>query len=145
MNYRHRFQVKAPLARVRDFYSQSASMPAITPAPLSVRLHHAPDVLEEGDEMDFTLGVGPISVRWLARIEAVSPNGFTDRLVRGPFAEWLHRHSFIALDSQNTAVVDEIGLRPQSHLWWWLVGMGMWVGLPILFAYRASKTRRMLK
>jgi ligand-binding SRPBCC domain-containing protein len=73
------------LARVRDFHSKAA----ITPPPLSVRLHHAPDVLGEGDEMDFNLGVGPISIRWVARIEGVSPNGFTDRQLRGPLVEWI--------------------------------------------------------
>ena len=145
MNYHHRFQVRAPLARVSDFHSQSASMPAITPPPLSVRLHHAPAVLMEGDKMDFSLGVGPISIRWVARIEDVSPNGFTDRQVRGPFANWVHRHSFNALDNQTTEVVDEITVRLRPEPWWWLVGMGMWVGLPILFAFRASKTRRMLQ
>jgi ligand-binding SRPBCC domain-containing protein len=145
MNYRHRFQVHAPLAHVREFHSQSVSMGAITPPPLSVCLYHAPDVLGEGDEMDFSLGVGPISMRWVARIERVSPNGFTDRQVQGPFAEWSHRHSFNALDEQTTEVVDEITLRPRSNPWWWLVGMGMWAGLPFLFAFRASKTRRMLQ
>jgi ligand-binding SRPBCC domain-containing protein len=145
LNYRHRFQVHAPLALVRDFHSKSASMPAITPPPLSVRLHRAPEVLDEGDEMDFSLQVGPISMRWVAYIERVSPNGFTDRQVKGPFAEWAHRHSFNALDNQATEVVDEITLRPRSHPWWWLVGMVMWAGLPFLFAFRASKTRRMLE
>ncbi len=145
MNSRHRFQVRAPLMRVSDFHSQAASMPAITPPPLSVRIHHAPDVLGEGDEMDFSLGVGPISMRWVARIEGVSPSGFTDRQIRGPFAEWVHRHTFNALDNQTTEVVDEITLRLRSHPWWWLVGMGMWAGLPVLFAFRASKTRKMLQ
>lgn len=145
MKYLHHFQVRAPLARVRDFHSQAASMPAITPPPLSVRLHHAPDELREGDEMDFSLGVGPVSIRWLARIEGVSPNGFTDRQVHGPFAEWAHRHSFNSVDSQTTEVVDEITLRPKHQPWNWLLGMGIWAGLPLLFAYRASKTRSILQ
>ncbi len=145
MNYRHHFQVHAPLALVRDFHSKAACMPAITPPPLSVRLHNAPDVLGEGDEMDFSLEVGPISMRWVARIEKVSPNYFIDRQLRGPFAEWVHQHSFYAVDDQTTEVVDEISLRPRSNPWWWLVGMGMWAGLPFLFAFRASKTRRMLE
>ena len=145
MKYHHRFQVSAPLARVSDFHSMASSMPAITPPPLSVRLHHAPDVLGEGDEMDFSVGVGPMSIRWVARIEHVSSNGFTDLLIHGPFAEWVHRHSFNALDDQTTEVVDDITLRLCSHPLWWLVGMGMWAGLPILFAYRARKTRRILQ
>lgn len=145
MNYRHRFLVSASLSRVSDFHSQAASMPAITPPPLSVRLHHAPDLLREGDEMDFSLGVGPIAIRWVAHIEDLSPNGFTDRLVRGPFKMWVHRHSYNALDGQTTEVVDEITLRLRPQLGWWLVGMGMWIGLPILFAFRAWKTRRLLQ
>jgi len=145
MNYHHRFKVRAPRARLREFHSKAASMPAITPPPLSVHIHHAPDVLGEGDELDFSIGVGPISIRWAARIERVSFSGFTDRQLHGPFAEWVHRHSFRALDSQTTEVVDEITLRPRSHPLWWLVGMGMWAGLPFLFAFRASKTRRMLE
>lgn len=115
MKYHRRFQVHAPLARVNDFHSHAASMPAITPPPLRVRIIRAPDVLREGDEMDFTLGVGPISFRWVARIEEVSPNGFTDRQLGGPFAEWVHRHSFNAVDDQTTEVVDVITLRPRSH------------------------------
>ncbi|HVP21899.1 MAG TPA: hypothetical protein VMS73_08565 [Anaerolineaceae bacterium] len=145
MSYRHCFQVRAPLARVSDFHSKASSMPAITPPPLSVRIHHAPDVLGEGEGMDFSLGVGPISIRWVTRIERVSSTGFTDRQTQGPFAEWVHRHSFNALDNQTTEVVDEITLQPRSHPLWWLVGMGIWAGLPLLFAFRASKTRRMLQ
>ena len=145
MNYRHIFQVHAPLARVSDFHSKSANMPAITPPPLSVHLHHAPAMLGEGDNMDFSLEVGPFSIRWVACIERVSATGFTDRQIHGPFATWVHRHSFNALDNQTTEVVDEITLRPRSHPLWWLVGMGMRASLPFLFAFRASQTRRMLQ
>ncbi|HVP22056.1 MAG TPA: hypothetical protein VMS73_09375 [Anaerolineaceae bacterium] len=144
MNY-HRFLVHAPLARVSEFHSKAASMPpVITPPPLSVRLHHAPDVLREGNVMDFSLGVGPISIRWVAHIERVSSAGFTDRQILGPFAEWVRRHRFNALDNQITEVVDDITLQPRSHPLWWLVGMGMWASQPLLFAYRASRTRSTL-
>lgn len=145
MNYRHTFKVRAPLTRVKAFHSQAASMPAITPPPLSVRLNHAPEVLGEGDEMDFSLGVGPIRIRWVVRIEHDTANGFTDRQLLGPFAEWVHQHRFIVLDEQTTEVVDEITLRPRRHPLWWLVGMAMWVGLPVLFAFRGYQTRRMLQ
>jgi hypothetical protein len=35
-------------------------------------------------------------------------------------------------------------LRLRSHAIWGLVGLGMWLGLPGLFAFRAWKTKRML-
>ena len=87
-------------------------MAAITPPPIIVQVHHAPPVLADGDEMDFTMWLGPLPVHWLARIEAVSPAGFTDRQLRGPFTEWIHRHTFRAMDEQTTDVIDEITLQP---------------------------------
>jgi len=145
MIYRHRFQVHAPLAQVAEFHNRAASMAAITPPPVVVRIQQSPALLAEGDEMDFTLWLGPFPVRWIAQIEAVSAIGFTDRQLRGPFTEWVHRHTFAVIDEQKTAVVDEIMLRLRSHPVWWVVGLGMRFSLPALFAYRAWKTRRMLE
>lgn len=155
MIYRHRFQVRAPLARVAEFHRRSASMAQITPPLLVVRVHSAPPVLVEGDQMDFTLWLGPLPVHWLARIEQVSPNGFTDRQVRGPFADWVHRHTFIPVNVQNTEVVttevattevvDEVSFRLRRHWFWGAVGWAMQAGLPALFAFRAWKTKRMLE
>ncbi len=144
MIYRHHFQVNTSLTRVVEFHQQSASMAAITPPPMIVKIHQAPVVLAEGAEMNFTIWLGPFPAHWLARIENVTPNGFTDRQMRGPFAEWVHRHTFSAVDAHTTAVTDEINLRLSSQPLWWLVGLGMRAGLPILFAYRAWKTRKIL-
>jgi ligand-binding SRPBCC domain-containing protein len=145
MKYRHRFEVEAPLAAVADFHAQPASLGAITPPPVVVRVQRVPARLKEGDKMEFTLWLGPLPVHWLARIEDVSSTGFTDRQLRGPFRHWAHRHNFVPLDETTTAVVDEIdfGLRP--HPWWGLVGLGMCLSLPMLFAYRGWKTRRLVQ
>ena len=145
MNYRHRFLVRAPLASVSEFHSRAESMAAITPPPIIIRMKPAPATLAEGDVMDFTMWLGPFPIRWLARIQDVSATGFTDRQLEGPFAEWVHRHIFVAVDEQTSVILDEVNLRLRSHPIWWLVGMAMWLGLPLLFAYRAWKTRRMLQ
>lgn len=145
MRYQHRFRVVAPLAAVADFHSRAASMPAITPPPMIVRVHAAPERLGSGDEMDFTLWAGPIPLRWVARIEDVSMNGFVDRQVRGPFAAWAHRHGFVRVDDRTTEVVDEVEAVLKRHPIWWLAGALMWVGMPVLFAYRGWKTRRLLQ
>lgn len=145
MFFRHRFQVRAPLEKVATFHSQAASMAAITPPPLSVRLRQAPSVLSEGDNMDFSLALGPFSVRWLARIENVTSTGFTDRQLHGPFAEWVHQHKFSAVDDHTTDVIDDITLRLSANPFWALIGLGMRLGLPFLFAFRAWKTRRLLE
>ena len=145
MKYQHRFEVDAPLAAVADFHAQSASMGAITPPPVVVRVHRAPARLSDGQEMDFTMWLGPLPVHWLARIEEVSATGFIDRQLRGPFRRWVHRHTFVPVDETTTAVVDEIELELRSHLLWGLVGLGMSLSLPLLFAYRGWKTRRLIE
>jgi ligand-binding SRPBCC domain-containing protein len=145
MIYQHRFRVGASLAAVAEFHQRSASMAAITPPPIIVRMHATPAALAEGDEMDFTMWLGPLPVRWMAQIEAVSPAGFSDRQLQGPFAEWVHRHAFIAIDERTTDVMDEVTLRLRRNPLWGLVGFGMWLGLPLLFAYRAWKTKKNLE
>jgi ligand-binding SRPBCC domain-containing protein len=145
LQFQHRFHVRAPLATVAEFHSRSASMSAITPPPMIVRVHRAPERLGSGDEMDFTLWAGPLPLHWLARIENASPDGFTDRQVRGPFARWQHRHSFVAASEAETDVVDEVEAELKRHPFWWLVGAATWAGMPLLFAYRGWRTRRLLE
>ena len=144
MKYTHRFRVAAALPAVAEFHSRSASMPAITPPPMIVRVHAAPAVLAEGDTMDFTLWAGPIPVRWVARIEDASTGGFTDRQLRGPFAAWAHHHSFVRVDDRTTDVVDEVEAKLKRHPFWGPAGALMWIGMPVLFAYRARQTKRLL-
>jgi ligand-binding SRPBCC domain-containing protein len=145
MKYQHRFRVNASLDNVAEFHRRSASMAAITPPPIFVRVHRASAILADGDEMDFTMWFGPLPLRWLARIEATSPEGFTDRQLKGPFAEWVHSHKFIKIDDETTEVLDEIQIRLRIHPLWFPIGLGMWLGLPILFAFREWKTKRILK
>ena len=145
MRYQHRFRVRAPLEAVADFHSRSASMAAITPPPIVVRVHHAPEIQRDGDEMDFTMWMGPLPVRWVAHIENVSSTGFTDRQMRGPFRQWVHRHSFVQVDERTADVLDEVTVELRAHRFWGPVGLGMWLTLPLLFAYRAWKTKRILE
>lgn len=145
MRYNHSFVVDAPLTVVADFHRQSASMGAITPPPVIVKVHSAPTVLQEGDTMDFTMWLGPLPIRWFARISDTSPTGFVDSQIRGPFTKWEHRHSFVALDSGRTEVRDEINAELGNNPFWKLVGMGMWLNMPVLFAFRGWQTRRLLR
>jgi ligand-binding SRPBCC domain-containing protein len=81
----------------------------------------------------------------LASIESVTASGFTDRQLSGPFAEWVHRHSFVKVNDNMTEVIDQIALRLKPHFIWGLIGLCFWFGLPVLFAYRGWKTRRLIE
>lgn len=144
MKYHHKFRVRSPINQVAEFHSRAASMPAITPPPMVVKLHDVPEILTEGDEMDFTLQLGPIPIHWMAHIEGVTLNGFTDRQIKGPFKEWVHKHHFNVVSDKITEVTDEVTMRLSSNPFWWLVGISMRAGLPLLFLFRAWKTRKLL-
>ncbi|MFO7623566.1 MAG: hypothetical protein R6V73_04390 [Anaerolineales bacterium] len=145
MRFRHSFRVKAPLSHVAAFHRQSRSMGAITPPPAIVRLHRAPNELGEGDEMEFTIWMGPLPIRWKALIEQVSPQGFTDRQLRGPFKEWVHRHSFHPIDPLTTEIRDDVKAKLRLHPLWGPIGLGIWLSMPAMFAYRGWRTRQLLR
>lgn len=145
MQFNHRFRVRAAQADVAAFHSSSRSMGAITPPPVIVQVHSAPAQLEDGDVMDFTLWLGPVPIHWVARIEETTPVSFVDRQVRGPFAAWEHLHTYVAEPDGSTVVADRVTAQLSRHPYWFFVGLGMWVTLPLLFAYRGWKTRRILE
>ncbi|MCB0108870.1 MAG: hypothetical protein KDE53_23275 [Caldilineaceae bacterium] len=145
MRYHHRFAVNAPLDAVVEFHRQSSSMAAITPPPIIVRLHKAPAQLADGDQMAFTMWLGPLPIRWLAQIETIPGPGFIDRQLEGPFAKWEHRHTFERINATTTAVIDEVTAELSEAWFWKTVGLGMWISMPILFAFRSWKTKRLLE
>jgi len=145
MKYGHTFRVRALLADVAGFHTSASSLKAITPPLIPMHLHHAPQRMGDGDEMAFTMWLGPLPVRWVARVEDVSPAGFLDRQVRGPFEAWAHRHTFVQVEEGTTEVSDEVAARLKPHAVWGWVGLAMWLGLPLLFAYRGWRTRRLLE
>jgi ligand-binding SRPBCC domain-containing protein len=145
MKFQHRFQVQAPLPAVAAFHRQSASMGAITPPPVIVRVHQAPAILNSDDEMAFTLWLGPLPLHWVARVEEVTPTGFVDRQLSGPFGAWVHRHTFRPVTADSTEVIDEIEITLADQWFWKIVGWGMYANLPLLFAYRAWQTKRQVQ
>jgi ligand-binding SRPBCC domain-containing protein len=84
--------------------------------------------------------LGPLPIRWTAVHSQLSSQGFMDTQQRGPFKSWRHRHTFQQLNAWTTGVIDEIEAEPGS-----LISRFMWLNLPILFAYRAWRTRRALR
>lgn len=95
--------------------------------------------------MAFTLWAGPLPIRWVACIEDASEQGFSDRQLSGPFGSWVHRHGFDRVDDHTTDVVDRIEAAYSKHPFWAVVGRLMWLGMPLLFAFRARRTRAILE
>jgi uncharacterized protein len=145
MVFRRSFRLKAPVEAVADLHRDPKNLPRLTPPPVLVRINNAPKRLSDGSEMTFTMWFGPFPIRWKARIESIDGEGFQDRQLSGPFAHWVHRHSFHALTANESVVEDQIEFGLKKHLLWWVVGLGFKLTLPLLFFYRRWKTRRLLE
>ena len=145
MDFKHLFEVRASLPAVREFHARATSLQALTPALMPLQLLEAPAELGPGSTMTFRLWLGPLPVRWTAQIEDSGPDGFTDRQLSGPFAEWVHRHTFDRRGEAATLIRDHIRARLRPHPLWGPIGLAIWVGTPLLFAFRAWKTRRLLE
>jgi ligand-binding SRPBCC domain-containing protein len=140
--FRHEFQVNAPIERVAEFHSSTEALKLLTPPPLFVKFNLI-EPMGEGSRADFTLWFGPIPIHWIANHTDVHPtDGFTDTQVEGPFQTWIHRHTFTQMTTDMTKIIDEIEGQPSDHLFSGIVSRFMWLTLPILFSYRAQQTRR---
>jgi ligand-binding SRPBCC domain-containing protein len=95
--------------------------------------------------MAFTMWLGPLPVKWRAYISQLTSEGFADHQMEGPFRYWIHQHKFVQVDEQHTKVFDTVHAGLKWNLVWAPVGLAMWLGLPLLFAYRGWKTRRILE
>ncbi|MFC7215022.1 SRPBCC family protein [Saliphagus sp. GCM10025334] len=119
--YERSTRIDAPLEEVWDFHSRVSGLEAVTPPWLNLRVEAVmgpdgerdPDILEEDAEISLSIrpfGVGP-RVYWTSIIlERDSRPGrayFSDEMVHGPFANWVHTHSFFA-DGEQTVLRDKL-------------------------------------
>lgn len=148
MIYHRRFTVAAPVEEVAAFHRTIDSFLALAPPGVPVRIRRGRDPLSDGTDLEFTLWLGLVPVRWHARIDSIGGleggEGFVDRQVAGPFAAWEHRHRFEPLGPHHTVIDDRIEARLALQPWRALLGLVLWSGLPLLFRWRAWQTRRRL-
>lgn len=140
MRYTRSFTIDAPLALVAAFHSNSEALQKLTPPPIVMRPRRI-EPLAENSVSQFVLWLGPLPVHWTARHSQVGPDGFVDEQQKGPFKRWVHRHRFQAISDDRSRVIDEIQAELSNQPLRWLIGAAMWLGLPVLFAYRAWRTR----
>jgi ligand-binding SRPBCC domain-containing protein len=144
MEFQHNFTVSAPVQSVVEFHRSATSLKSITPPFFFMSGLRAPARLSEGDAMSFSLWMGPIPIRWSARITRSGSWGFEDIQTAGPFMTWAHTHRFEALDENQTRVTDTIHFEYKRHWFWGPIGLVMAIGLPALFWYRAHRTKALL-
>jgi hypothetical protein len=90
------FQVAAPIVKTWQFFSSADNLRHITPPWLRFQLRTpAPATVGPDALLDYTIHWLGVPVKWRTKIiDFTPPRQFTDMQVRGPYALWLHQHTF---------------------------------------------------
>ncbi|HTC47650.1 MAG TPA: SRPBCC family protein [Candidatus Aquilonibacter sp.] len=100
--------VPRPLETVFEFFSRAANLQVLTPPWLEFRLVDAPQELAAGSLIRYKLRVHKVPIRWTTQItEWEPPRRFVDIELSGPYALWLHEHTFTP-DPKGTIMRDTV-------------------------------------
>lgn len=147
----------APIDRVFAFFADAGNLEAITPEFLNFRiLTPRPIAMHPGALIDYALTLNGLPMKWRTRISAweppaTGPDGrrrarFVDEQLRGPYALWVHEHTFEELpDSLATVVRDLVTYRVPGGIL--SAPVHRWFVRPRLekiFAFRSDATERLI-
>ena len=93
-------KISASLEEVFRFFSRAENLERITPPWLRFKiLSPLPIKMKAGTIIDYRLSLYKLPVHWQTEISLWDPpNRFIDRQRQGPYKNWIHEHTFIAVD-----------------------------------------------
>lgn len=134
--------MKTTLDKMMQFHQDPKAFSKLTPPPIFIQLHRDDRTSITEGEIEFTLWVGLIPLRWIVCHEqGPTESSFADHMIKGPMAYWRHEHIFTEVDG-GVELTDRITLAHKSGLQGIFTRL-MFDGIPLrfLFFYRHLRTR----
>jgi ligand-binding SRPBCC domain-containing protein len=103
--------VRAPIADVFAFHLDTRNAARISPRSMPVVAVRGSFPLAQGDVVEIVVRLWPSPLRQTWRVQAariVEPTLVVDRMLKGPFASWLHEHRFEDLGDGTTRLADHV-------------------------------------
>ena len=130
-----------------DFFSDAYNLEKITPEFLRFKiLTPRPLAMQAGAVIEYSLSMFGVPFKWKTLIEQWEPGiRFVDRQLKGPYALWVHTHSFEAIGTDRTLMKDRVEYQlPLGFLGEMAHTLFVQETLKKIFAHRADVTARLL-
>lgn len=136
--------IRAPASRVFAFHERKDALQLLTPPWQTTEIIQPPTSLAVGTRVILRTKIGPFWQTMEAEhVEYEHGVMFADRVVRGPFRSWLHRHVITRIDDESCKLSDDIEYELPLGALGRLFGGGFARReLDKLFDYRHEVTRR---
>lgn len=136
--------IAAPAARVFAFHEATDALQRLTPPWQRTEIVQPPRSLAVGTRVILRTRVGPVWQTIEAEhVEYEAGRMFADRMIRGPFRSWLHRHIVEPVDSTNSKLIDDVEYELPFGALGRVFGAALARRqLERLFAYRHEVTKR---
>jgi ligand-binding SRPBCC domain-containing protein len=141
--FEHRSTIKDTTAEaVLAWHEHPNAFQRLTPPPVFIQVHRREMPSIRDGEVEFTMWMGPIPVRWMAQ-HAAGPieTSFIDRQIAGPLQNWEHTHLMQPVEGA-VELIDRIQLE-HPRGWRGIFTRLAFNGLALrgLFIYRHLRTR----